>query len=72
MKPAQFVSALWDDIIGKDANGRTAEEKIAYINTLIVLLAAATAGSLFVFPLAAIPFGGVLAWKVKIRLTNTF
>lgn len=72
MKPLEFLSALWDDITGKDANGRDAETKKRYSTIMVWLtLALAIALSVVVFPY------GLVGWllfarKLQLHLTNTF
>ncbi len=72
MNIGDFLSALVDDIVGKDANGRSADEKRAYVVTLIWVLFAGTIGLLFVWPPAAIVTLVIMIWKIKIHLTNTY
>lgn len=72
MSPVDFLSALWDDITGKDANGRSAKEKRQYVILLIVLLMIVTTILGVVFWPAAIVTGIICLWKIKIHLTNTY
>lgn len=67
-----FIKALIDDITGKDANGRNAKDKKQYSFMIITLLAAATiATAMFAGPVAIVP-GAILAWKIKLHVTNEF
>lgn len=72
MNISEFFSALADDITGKDANGRTAQQKKEYSTMLIAVLAVATGVLAFTFPIAAVGTGVILARKIQLHFTNTF
>lgn len=72
MNPGSFLSALWDDILGKDANGRNATFKKQYSAIMVVLTTALAIGLTAAFP----PWGAVSfllpARKLYLHRTNTF
>lgn len=72
MNPIEFVRALFDDLTGKDANGRSADEKRAYSYGVMALLAAAAVGAVFVWPPLAVVPGAVLARKIWLHRSNQF
>lgn len=72
MNLPEFFSALIDDITGKDANGRTAEQKKQYSEMIIAVLAVATIVLGLTFPLGAAVTGLILARKIWLHFTNTF
>lgn len=71
--PLWYAKYLIDDLIGKDSEGRTAEEKKEY-STFILGLSAALAitGAALWFPWGAIPGGLLFARKLWLRAVNTF
>jgi uncharacterized membrane protein len=73
LTPSEFVKALVDDLTGADANGRTADEKKAYMAMLMGLLAiGAVAGLAVGGPLGALPCAVLLGIKAWIHLRNTY
>lgn len=72
MNLGKFLSALVDDITGKDANGRNADEKRNYMVTMLWLLAGLTVIAAVTIPVVAIIPGAIFLWKLKIHLTNTY
>ena len=71
-----FLKYLWNDITGKDSEGRTAEEKKAYnLDMLYVSGVLALLGGLLTtgfYGVGAIPGALLFARKLTLRFTNTF
>ena len=75
MKPKnvpEFLKALWDDITGKDANGREANFKEWYSSVLLWVLGGLALGSLFIHPAISVGLGIIWARKFWLHLRNTF
>ena len=68
----KFLLALRDDVEGKDANGRNAQDKKLYSEQIIALLAVVTAAFAFTFWPVAVVSGITLARKVQLAYTNTY
>lgn len=72
MNPISFLEALWDDIRGKDANGRNANFKKQYSAIVLLLSSLLAVGLTVLFP----PWGAVSfllpARKLHLHLTNNF
>lgn len=68
----EFLKALWDDIRGKNANGRSASFKEWYSYTLLWVIGAAAFGFLFILPHISVVLGILWAYKFWLHLRNTF
>ena len=68
----EFLKALWDDIRGKDANGRSASFKEWYSYTLLSVIGGGAFAFLFIFPPISIGLAVVWAYKFWLHLRNTF